>query len=57
MMKRFFNTAGPCNQKRHYMIDATTRLQGVEQLIDMEQYFVIYATGMLTAIRFPLFIP
>jgi hypothetical protein len=25
------------------MIDAVSRLQGVEQLIDMEQYFVIYA--------------
>ena len=40
---RYFNTAGPCNKADHYMIDAATRLQGVEQLIDMKQYFVIHA--------------
>ena len=38
-----FNIAGPCNKTEHYMIDAATRLQGVEQLIDMKQYFVIHA--------------
>ena len=42
-MTRFFNTAGPCNKERHYMIEASSRLQGVEQLIDMGQYFVIHA--------------
>ncbi|MDR0394000.1 MAG: hypothetical protein LBH77_02460, partial [Tannerella sp.] len=40
---RYFNIAGPCNSIKHYMIEATTRLQGVEQLIDEEQYFVIHA--------------
>jgi len=40
---RFFNTAGPCNKVQHYMIEASTRLMGVEQLIDMNQYFVIHA--------------
>jgi hypothetical protein len=40
---RYFNIAGPCNIKEHYMIDASTRLQGVEQLIDQKQYFVIHA--------------
>ncbi|MDR0386036.1 MAG: ATP-binding protein, partial [Prevotellaceae bacterium] len=40
---RYFNIAGPCNSTEHYMIDAATRLQGVEQLIDMKQYFVIHA--------------
>ena len=40
---RYFNVAGPCNQAEHYMIDAASRLQGVEQLIDMKQYFVIHA--------------
>jgi len=40
---RFFNTAGPCNKGQHYMIDPASRLQGVEQLIDMNQYFVIHA--------------
>ncbi|MDR2131393.1 MAG: hypothetical protein LBP56_09585, partial [Odoribacteraceae bacterium] len=40
---RYFNIAGPCNDAEHYMIDASTRLQGVEQLIDRRQYFVIHA--------------
>ena len=40
---RYFNVAGPCNNVDHYMVDASTRLQGVEQLIDMRQYFVIHA--------------
>ena len=42
-MKRYFNTAGPCNMAEHYMIEAASRLQGVEHLIDMKQYFVIHA--------------
>ncbi|MDR0384815.1 MAG: ATP-binding protein, partial [Prevotellaceae bacterium] len=40
---KYFNIAGPCNNAKHYMIDAATRLHGVEQLIDHEQYFVIHA--------------
>ena len=40
---RYFNIAGPCNKADHYMIEASTRLQGVEQLIDMKQFFVIHA--------------
>ncbi|MDR1675304.1 MAG: AAA-like domain-containing protein, partial [Tannerella sp.] len=40
---RYFNIAGPCNSTAHYMIEASTRLQGVEELIDSEQYFVIHA--------------
>ncbi|MDR1583806.1 MAG: ATP-binding protein, partial [Prevotellaceae bacterium] len=40
---KYFNIAGPCNNAEHYMIDASTRLQGVEQLIDSKQYFVIHA--------------
>ena len=42
-MARYFNVAGPCNKANHYMIEASSRLQGVEQLIDMEQFFVIHA--------------
>ena len=42
-MIRYFNIAGPCKKEKHYMLEASTRLQGVEQLIDMEQYFVIHA--------------
>ena len=40
---RYFNVSGPCFKDEHYMIDAATRLHGVEQLIDMNQYFVIHA--------------
>ena len=42
-MARYFNVAGPCNREEHYMIEAASRLRGVEQLIDMKQYFVIHA--------------
>ncbi|MDR2345171.1 MAG: hypothetical protein LBE18_03815, partial [Planctomycetaceae bacterium] len=41
---KVFNTTGPCNSEEHYMIEASTRLQGVEQLIDSRQYFVIHAS-------------
>ncbi|MDR1484255.1 MAG: AAA-like domain-containing protein, partial [Planctomycetaceae bacterium] len=40
---REFNIAGPCNSTEHYMINASTRLQGVEELIDSKKYFVIHA--------------
>ncbi|MDR0605931.1 MAG: hypothetical protein LBG80_16700, partial [Bacteroidales bacterium] len=40
---RYFNVAGPCNNTKHYMIDAATRLHGVEELMNMKQYFVIHA--------------
>ncbi|MDR2169817.1 MAG: AAA-like domain-containing protein, partial [Planctomycetaceae bacterium] len=40
---RYFNIAGPCNNDEHYMINASLRLQGVDQLINMKQYFVIHA--------------
>ncbi|MDR2557152.1 MAG: hypothetical protein LBC49_05520, partial [Bacteroidales bacterium] len=40
---RYFNIAGPCNKIDHYMIDASERLHGVEELIDYKQYFVIHA--------------
>ena len=42
-MARFFNTAGPCNRTDHFMIEASSRLNDVEQLIDMKQFFVIHA--------------
>jgi len=40
---RYFNVAGPCNRADHYMIESSTRLSGVEQLIAAKQYFVIHA--------------
>ncbi|MDR2086725.1 MAG: ATP-binding protein, partial [Dysgonamonadaceae bacterium] len=51
---KYFNIAGPCNSADHYMIDASTRLKGVEQLINQKQYFVIHAarqSGKTTYIR------
>ncbi|MDR0370488.1 MAG: hypothetical protein LBH80_01340, partial [Prevotellaceae bacterium] len=51
---RYFNIAGPCNSTDHYMIDAATRLKGVEQLIDQKQYFVIHAarqSGKTTCLK------
>ncbi|MDR0543808.1 MAG: AAA-like domain-containing protein, partial [Odoribacteraceae bacterium] len=51
---KYFNVAGPCNNKEHYMINAASRLSGVEQLIDGKQYFVIHAarqSGKTTYIR------
>ena len=51
---RYFNTAGPCHKADHYMIEAALRLQGVEQMIDMKQYFVIHAarqSGKTTYLR------
>ena len=40
---KYFNIAGPCIKEKHYMIEASTRLPGVEDLIESEQYFVIHA--------------
>ncbi|MDR1298728.1 MAG: AAA-like domain-containing protein, partial [Oscillospiraceae bacterium] len=51
---RYFNIAGPCNKSKHYMIEASSRLHGVERLIAMEQYFVIHAarqSGKTTYLR------
>jgi hypothetical protein len=42
-MARYFNVAGPCNEAKHYMIEASSRLTGIKELIDNEQYFVIHA--------------
>ena len=51
---RYFNTTGPCNKEKHYIIEPSTRLKGVERLIDREQYFVIHAarqSGKTTYLR------
>jgi AAA+ ATPase superfamily predicted ATPase len=40
---KYFNIAGPCSKEEHYMIDAATRLEGVEDLIEEELYFIIHA--------------
>ncbi|MDA3790573.1 MAG: ATP-binding protein, partial [Desulfobacula sp.] len=50
---RFFNTAGPCKSKKHYMIPPLERfdLDDILMLIDQEKYFVLHAprqTGKTT---------
>jgi hypothetical protein len=42
-MQKFFNTAGPCNPKDHYMVDPMSRCQGLLGLIEQKAYFVIHA--------------
>ena len=51
-MSRWFNTAGPCQSDKNYMLAPTDRLPQVERLIAQESYFVIHAprqTGKTTA--------
>jgi hypothetical protein len=42
-MERFFNTAGHCDERLHYMLPWAERIPSVEELIDRELYFVIHA--------------
>ncbi|MCP4692813.1 MAG: ATP-binding protein, partial [Desulfobacterales bacterium] len=42
-MKPHFNVAGPCVPGEHYMLPARERCQGIPELIDRKQYFVIHA--------------
>jgi type II secretory pathway predicted ATPase ExeA len=51
-MSRWFNTAGPCQANKHYMLSPTSRLPDLERLIAQESYFVVHAprqTGKTTA--------
>lgn len=53
-MPRFFNTAGPCEPAKHYMLPAERRLASVLELVAREQYFVVHAarqTGKTTTMR------
>jgi hypothetical protein len=50
-MKKTFNIAGPCHPNKHYMLPPDERCQGILELIEQEQYFVIHAarqTGKTT---------
>lgn len=38
---RYFNTAGACDPKRHYMVDITERLKEIKRLVDQGDYFTI----------------
>jgi hypothetical protein len=42
-MKKAFNIAGPCHPNEHYMLPSQERCQGIMQLIEQKQYFVIHA--------------
>ncbi len=50
-MGKFFNTAGPCVSRIHYMLDPLVRLSSVKRLVDAEKYFILHAprqTGKTT---------
>ncbi|GAA3235274.1 AAA family ATPase [Nonomuraea helvata] len=52
---RYFNTTGPCDPQRHYMLPPTPQIPQTRVLIDMDRYFVLHAprqTGKTTALRF-----
>jgi DNA polymerase III delta prime subunit len=51
---RFFNTAGPCEPDRHYMVPAAGRIPEARRLIDQGGYLVLHAprqTGKTTTLR------
>ena len=53
-MSRFFNTAGPCIPKRHYMLPPLARISEALDLVKNEQYFVLHAprqSGKTTSLR------
>jgi len=50
-MKKTFNIAGPCRPEKHYRLPTMERCQGLFELIEQKQYFVIHAarqTGKTT---------
>ena len=53
-MPKFFNTAGPCEPERHYMLPPERRLPEVRKLLDQAYYFVVHAprqVGKTTTFR------
>jgi hypothetical protein len=51
---KFFNTAGPCDERWHYMLPPLPRLPDAPKLVDRGQYFVVHAprqSGKTTALR------
>lgn len=50
---RTFNTAGPCDPRRHYMLPPEPRVPGALYLVDLDEYFVVHAprqTGKTTVL-------
>ena len=53
-MQRFFNTTGPCDPLRHYMLPPEARIPGLLPFVQQELYFVLHAarqTGKTTTMR------
>lgn len=53
-MPRFFNTAGPCDPRDHYMLAPETRLPELGLLVAQKAYFVVHAprqSGKTTTLR------
>jgi hypothetical protein len=51
---RFFNVAGPCDPRFHYMLPAIARLPEAPELVERGAYFVVHAprqTGKTTTLR------
>jgi hypothetical protein len=51
---RTFNTAGPCDPARHYMVPPLERLPQARQLVEQGDYFVLHAprqSGKTTLLR------
>src|SRR5215469_8762398 len=51
---RYFNTTGPCEPERHYMLPAGERLPEARPLVESWRYFVVHAprqTGKTTILR------
>jgi hypothetical protein len=54
LVRRFFNTAGPCEPSRHYLLSPLDRLPGLRLPIERAQYFVLHAprqSGKTTLVR------
>lgn len=50
---KYFNTAGPCDPDRHYMLPAAERLPEAFEFVEFGQYFVLHAprqTGKTTTL-------
>ncbi|MBM3224758.1 MAG: ATP-binding protein [Candidatus Tectomicrobia bacterium] len=53
-MRRYFNTAGPCQPERHYFLPPERRLTCVRSLIERHLFFVLHAprqTGKTTLLN------
>ena len=51
---KWFNTTGQCVSEKHYMLQVLPRLPGVDEMIDMENYFILHAprqSGKTTYIK------